>query len=366
MTSSPPIPLVLSGCGAVSRQFYLPALRALAPAYEYRVHSIVDPNPDARDILLSAFPHAQPADTLDSVSAPRDSLAVIATPPRLHAAQTHFAISRGWHVLCEKPMAATAAECDAMTTAAAAARRHLAVGLYKRFFPAAQYIKHAIARNTHGPLRHIDIAEGGPFRWPAATRSFFDKTQTPGGVLLDIGVHILDLLIWWLGEPARLRYADDAMGGLEINSIIDLAFSNNTTAHLRLSRDWPAAQRYRFDFERATLTWHVNASNALTLHPASAPSALAATLTDPQTAAPQSTQQQSFIAQLRNIAAAIRGETQLLVPATEGARSLRLIERCYREKTPLPQPWLETWKRSQDSGDRSQEKYTAAHQSPTP
>jgi hypothetical protein len=49
---------------------------------------------------------------------------------------------------------------------------------------------------------------------------------------------------------------------------------------------------------------------------------------------------QSFIAQLQNIAAAIRGETSVLVPGEEGLRSIRLIETCYREKTLLDQPWF--------------------------
>ena len=334
------IPLVLVGCGAVSRQFYLPALRALAPTGDYRVHAIVDPNPDARAMLLAAFPHANSADTLDTVNAPHDSLAVIATPPRFHAAQTKLALSRGWHVLCENPMAATAAECDAMNIAAAEAQRLLAVGLYKRFFPAARYIRHTIAHNTLGALRHIEIAEGGPFRWPATSTSFFDKKQTPGGVLLDIGVHVLDLLLWWLGEPATLSYSDDAMGGLEINSVLDLTFANRATAHLHFSRDWQTPQQYRLEFEHGTLTWHVNASNALTLHHHGAPSALQSKLVSPDSEAPQSTQPQSFIDQLRNIAATIRGESQLLVPGTEGVRSLRLIEQCYREKLPLSQPWL--------------------------
>ncbi|OAM87621.1 Gfo/Idh/MocA family oxidoreductase [Termitidicoccus mucosus] len=332
--------LVLIGCGAVAKQFYLPALRALAPLGELRVHALVDPSAAARAPLAAAFPAAHQHDDLAEVNAPPGALAVIATPPRFHLAQTLAAFDRGWHVLCEKPMAATAAECDRMLAAARAADRHLAVGLYKRFFPASLYLKNLCQHHQLGPLLHYDIAEGGPFRWPAATPSFFIKEQTPGGVLLDIGVHVLDLLLWWLGEPASLTYADDAMGGLETNARLALRHAGGATGALHFSRDWPTAQRYLFDFERGRIVWRVNRANTLELRLHGTPATLAATLQDPLTAAPQSTQPQAFIAQLRNLAAAIDGRAPLHVPGDEGARSLRLIETCYRQKKLLAQPWL--------------------------
>src|SRR5690606_21980948 len=101
----------------------------------------------------------------------------------------------------------------------------LAIGLYKRFFPASRYIRSLCRDWLLGPLLDFSIQEGGPFRWPAGP-SFFDRTQTPGGVLLDIGVHVFDLLGWWLGEPVNLHYSDDAMGGLETNAFARLEYSN--------------------------------------------------------------------------------------------------------------------------------------------
>ncbi len=332
--------LVLIGCGAVAKQFYLPALRAVAPLGELRVHALVDPSPAARAPLAAAFPAARQHADLAEVNAPPGALAVIATPPRFHLAQALAAFDRGWHVLCEKPMAATAAECDRMIAAARSADRLLAVGLYKRFFPASLYLKNLCRHHQLGPLLRYDIAEGGPFRWPAATPSFFIKEQTPGGVLLDIGVHVLDLLLWWLGEPASFTYADDAMGGLETNARLSLRHAGGASGTLHFSRDWVTAQRYRFEFERGRITWHVNRANALELHLHGTPAALAATLQHPGSAMPQSTQPQAFIAQLRNLAAAIDGRAPLHVPGGEGARSLRLIEDCYRQKELLPLPWL--------------------------
>ncbi len=334
------INLILVGCGAVSQQFYLPALRTLSAARTVRVTALVDPNAKARDILAAAFPEAQLADTLADVNAPANSLAVIATPPRFHAPQTLEAFAKNWHVLCEKPMASTAAECEQMIAAARASNRLLAVGLYKRFFPFSQIMKQLCAPGGQlGPLRSYTIAEGGPFRWPAASPSFFQKSQTPGGVLLDIGVHVLDLLLWWLGEPTSFAYADDAMGGLETNSKLQLQHAGGATGRLHLSRDWQTPNRYRFIFERGEISWQVNDANQLTLQLTGLPFAQKSQLLSSPTQ-PAATNAQSFIAQLQNVCAAIETKAPLLIPGEEGLRSLRLIETCYAQKTLLAQPWL--------------------------
>ena len=339
--------VVLVGCGAVSQQFYLPTFRALATAGELKVAALVDPSDSARGVLASAFPQAQSVKTLADVRAEEDSLVIVASPPRLHASQTLEALERGWNVLCEKPMASTAAECETMIAAAKKAQRLLAIGLYKRFFPSSALLKELFTQQNLGVLRSFTIAEGGPFRWPAATPSFFQKNQTHGGVLLDIGVHVLDLLIYWLGEPVSFSYFDDAMGGLETNSRVRLHYANGARGTVQLSRDWATPNEYRFVFERGLASWKVNDANGLTVQFAGGTSALRSQLltpVSPDLDAPASEIQpsnpQSFIRQLRNVLAAIRGEEKLLVPGEEGARSLRFIEACYREKQFLEQPWF--------------------------
>lgn len=342
-----PIPIVLIGCGAVAQQFYLPTLRTLSAAGELVVHGLIDPAEPARNAMGAAFPQAQQAATIGESRAPEGALAIIATPPRFHCAQTIESVARGWHVLCEKPMASTSAECEQMVAAARNAKRLLAVGLYKRFFPSSRYLKELFDLGQLGELRSFTISEGGPFRWPAASPSFFIKTQTPGGVLLDIGVHVLDLLIWWLNEPKAYQYSDDAMGGLETNSRLVLSYANGAKGAIHLSRDWNTPNQYRFVFERGIIGWKVNDANGLTVHLTGTSSTLRSQLTTPITgslseSAPrlQPTNPQSFIAQLRNVVSAIEGQEPLLISGEEGMRSLRFIETCYRERTLIEQPWF--------------------------
>lgn len=335
-----PPALILIGCGAVSRLFYQPALLELTRRQEVRVAALVDPSEEARAELGRRFPDAQKVSTLADVEAPADSLAVIASPPRLHAEHTLAALARGWHVLCEKPMATTSADCEKMISAAAIGRRVLAVGLYKRFFPASTYLRELIRDKILGSLQSFNIHEGGSFHWPAASPSFFQRQETPGGVLLDIGVHVIDLLLWWLGEPTTFEYADDAMGGLETNAVLQLAYTTGTTGRVQLSRDWSTRQLYHFEFERGTIDWTVNNANGLTLKLNGMPARLAGTLVDSDGVAAY-TNPQCFIAQLQNVLSAMRGIDSVVVTGHEGARALQLIEACYARRRLLAQPWFE-------------------------
>ena len=356
----PPCRVILVGCGAVARQFYVPALRTLQNAGALRVSALVDPAVTARDALARHFPRAGHAASLEQTTAPAGTLVIIASPPAFHAAQAITAVERGWHVLSEEPMAASAAEAEGMIAAARAHQRLLAVGLYKRFFPASRYL-HSLCHDwLLGPLLHFSIDEGGPFRWPAGP-SFFDRAQTRGGVLFDIGVHVLDLLGWWLGAPVELRYADDAMGGLEANAFVELAFADGARGRVHLSRDWATTNQCRFVFERGIVTWRVNDASGLAVQLAGAPAAVHGTLftkdrEPPLPTAPQPLEVngQCFTLQLRNVVAAVAGTEPLYVPGSEGLASLRLIERCYATRSLVAQPWLTPAEaeRARQLGDR--------------
>jgi predicted dehydrogenase len=345
-STSSPRRVILVGCGAVARQFYVPALRALQDAGIVRLSAIVDPSVSAREVVARSFPKAGQAAAIEQTAAPANSLAIIASPPGFHAAHTIAAFERGWHVLCEKPMASTSAECTEMIAAAQKHQRLLAVGLYKRFYPSSRYIRSLCRDWSLGPLVSFTIKEGGPFRWPAGP-SFFDRTMTRGGVLFDIGVHVFDLLGWWLGEPADFRYADDAMGGLETNSFIELNYADGARGRVHLSRDWATPQQYRFVFERGVVSWTVNDANGITVQLAGTPAAVRGSLIAPaagsattEDARVMETNAQCFILQLMNVVGAIAGTEKLLVPGEEGIHSLQLIEQCYAHRHLVNQPWL--------------------------
>jgi predicted dehydrogenase len=341
------IPVALVGCGAISRFFYVPTLKALARPETLRVAALVDPSTQNLNRVAEDFSNAPRFATIEDAGIGPDHLVIIASPPRFHAPQCIFALAKGAAVLCEKPMAASVHDAEQMIATAGDGAGLLAVGMYRRFFPAAEAIRRLIEMETLGVLRSFKIQEGGPFGWQAASESFFRRDATPGGVLYDTGVHTLDLLLWWLGEPSEILYEDDAMGGLEANCRVTLSYPNDCTGEVRLSRDWKTENCYVFCFEHGCVRWTVNDANHLEiLVDGLAVSVRGELIQVSQRGAriieqgPANSNAQSFIEQVRTVAAAKRGLERLKVPGSEGIRALRLIDRCYRNRRAMRIPWL--------------------------
>lgn len=342
-----PVPVIVSGCGAITKFFYASALAFLEEKRVVRVAAVCDPHEPNRAGIAARFPHAKSVARFEDVPFAADSLVVVASPPRLHAAQSIFALKNGCGVLCEKPMAASLADAEAMADAANRTGRPLAVGLYRRFFRATQVIKEICTQGTLGQPVSFEVEEGGAFRWEAASDSFFRREATPGGVLYDTGVHTLDLLLWWFGEPSRLDYRDDAAGGQEANCTLELEYTPGFTGRVRLSRDWATRNTFRLNFTRGSIAWNVGQAGQLTLSLDGVTTVLRGDVLprhdDGLTLLGDSAGEgspQAFIRQLINLADAIRGRAALAIPAAEGLRSLRLIEACYRERRAMDQPWL--------------------------
>ena len=341
------MPVAIVGCGAISRFFYSETLKALAGPDRLRVRALVDPSSENLSHLAKDFPEARRFAAIEEADIGREHLVIVASPPKFHAAQSILALGKGAAVLCEKPMAGSIQDAEAMTAAARENQGILAIGLYRRFFHATEAIRALIQHQSLGRLQSFQIREGGPFGWQAASESFFRRAATPGGVLYDTGVHTLDLILWWLGEPDDLIYEDDAMGGLESNCRLELSYANGCKGEVRLSRDWKTDNRYTFFFERGFVRWTVNDANHLEIFMDGLPVSMRGELIQVSQKGEQVIEQgiartnpQSFIEQVRNVAAAKRGLEKLKIPAEEGIRSLRLIERCYRSRQLLKMPWM--------------------------
>ena len=225
-----------------------------------------------------------------------------------------------------------------MLVAAARAKRKLAVGLFRRFFPACNLIREYIAAETLGKVIDFEFSEGGVFNWPAQSASFFQKKTAQGGVFLDLGAHLLDLMLWWFGDPTSYEYSDDAMGALEINSVARFEFANGLRGRVQLSRDWQLPNKYVIRCEKGWLAWKVGDANGVQIGAkGSSHTILGEILEDRSSAANYA---ESFVAQLANCIEAITGDEKLVVPGEEGIRSLRLIEKCYQSRKLLAMPWL--------------------------
>jgi predicted dehydrogenase len=124
----------------------------------------------------------------------------IATPNTLHAPLTIAALKAGLHVLCEKPMAMSAAQAKQMVAAAKQARRKLAMHFNHRAQPGVQWIARAAQAGELGDIYFARTVwhrrRGIPGR-----ASFLDKSFSGGGAMIDLGVHMLDQTLFIMGYP---------------------------------------------------------------------------------------------------------------------------------------------------------------------
>ena len=124
----------------------------------------------------------------------------VCTPNYLHAPITIEALNSGKHVHCEKPMAMSGEEADAMLAAAKANKKILMVALNNRFTPATQFVKQYV---DEGNLGEIYFAKCGWVRRAGSANSgwFTDKKQSGGGPIIDLGVHFIDLVMYFMNYP---------------------------------------------------------------------------------------------------------------------------------------------------------------------
>jgi len=332
-----PVTVALSGCGAVAQLYYAPALRALETAGWVQVGALYDPVPAMRNALKKIFPSALEVEHFPRLCEDMD-LVILASPPWMHAEQSIELLRAGISVLCEKPLATSVTQAQAMIEAAAASSGVLAPGMLRRFFPATQMIREMLAANAIGDITSFDIREGDVFRWPVSSAAYFDKRTGGGGVLMDIGAHALDLMVWWLGEPVDTLYEDDAMGGIEVNCRLRCRFASGFSGQVRLSRDCALANRYTVHGTRGWLSWQANETNRLEAGFGASRYTLNAALEHASN--PAAHFERSFIDQICNVISAMMRTEPLRVPAVEVLPSLRLIEHCYAHRQAMPMPWL--------------------------
>ena len=127
----------------------------------------------------------------------------ICTPPKVHLALTRTAAERGIHVLCEKPMASTVADCQGMIDVCKAAGVVLQIGHKKRFLPPLLRLKE-LADGEFGPIQYM------VHRYPhpgMSDKDWFWAEDDGGGPILENAVHAADILGFLMGDVERV-YAE--------------------------------------------------------------------------------------------------------------------------------------------------------------
>lgn len=205
MTSSKAPPALVVGTGFGCR-VHVPALRAAG----FEVAGLVGTDAERTSRRAAANGVPLTFTDLDEAIARTGAVAVtVATPPHTHAQLTVTALSRGCHVICEKPFAMDTVEARAMLDAANRAGVMHLVGNEFRWLPQRALVARAIADGLIGEPRFMTLSQYSALvAAPEAKmpRWWFDA-EAGGGWLGASGSHIIDQVRTWLGEFDSLSSA---------------------------------------------------------------------------------------------------------------------------------------------------------------
>jgi len=152
---------------------------------------------------------------------------VVATPQFNHAKSAVAAARAGKHVFCEKPMAVTPKQCDAMIEACRAAGVKLMIGQVCRYHAVHGKVKELVASGEYGkPIAMTVHRLGGPWGGPY-TQPWRLKSALCGGTLLEINSHEIDFMRWICGDVASVY----AAGGLYLDQRLDYPDLTLVTLH---------------------------------------------------------------------------------------------------------------------------------------
>ncbi|MCM2606971.1 Gfo/Idh/MocA family oxidoreductase [Rossellomorea marisflavi] len=196
-----PLKIGVIGCGSIAKHRHIPEYMANEHAEIVAVCDIVKDRAEEMADQIGAKAYTDYKELLKDESIEAVS---VCTPNALHAPISIDALKAGKHVLCEKPMATSTEEAQAMIDAANQAGRKLMIGHNQRFVPSHQKAKELISKGEAGKIYSFRTAfgHGGPEGWSVDGKDswFFRKEEAFIGAMGDLGVHKTDLMRYILGE----------------------------------------------------------------------------------------------------------------------------------------------------------------------
>lgn len=273
----PPVEIALLGAGRMAPT-HLQALRNYEGS---RITSVYDPDLNAAHQLANTH-GLQVVSSLDEVMASAAEVVDIVTPPETHYSLASTALMSGKHVICEKPLALGSDEARALQRLAKKSSKLVLTKMYQR---------------SAGPLKAShrmvrDGAIGTPFLAVLVVMSdnprilsredWLSDPRRGGGVLMDIGIHALDVLQWFFGraESVTCSMAVPAHGGADlsdVSTVLHLTYGKGVQANVLLSgvsQGNIVGSTRQFHGTRGTLTavevpspgWPPMAGSALSLY----------------------------------------------------------------------------------------------------
>ena len=243
--------VALVGLGRAALEIWVPALKKAGVT----LIAGADPDVAAQHAFARKVPDAALHPSLPQLVGSHQSIdwLVVASPPALHQEHVLEGLVAGLHVLCEKPVARSMTELDALLEASAAAGKIVAVNHEFTRMPILAETLSRLRAETHGQLRFAQV-------WQVVDDRGADGWRARGQTMREFGTHAVDLLVEAYGGPpiqvtARMPPPPPGMQGDPID-LVTYEWADGRAAHLVLDRVSAGKHRYfeaRFDCDQASL-----------------------------------------------------------------------------------------------------------------
>lgn len=222
--------VAMAGMGGIAQGAHIPAYRGVGRDFGIEVVGGADPSPDARAAVEEA--HGIPTfasvdEMLDAVRPDVVDVAIGAGPVKEDVIRQ--CLAAGCHVLAQKPFTLDLATAASLVGAAKSADRLLAVNVQARYAPAFRAARHVVEEGRVGEVLSAYVTSSFPL---------------PGNTVVDMGIHEMDLLRFWLGlDPVRARASVTALRGEQSHVVIEADFGSASGLiveenHAAVMRPW--------------------------------------------------------------------------------------------------------------------------------
>jgi predicted dehydrogenase len=246
----------------------------------------------------------------------------IPLPNSLHCEWAIRALRAGKHVLCEKPLAANEWEAERMAQVARATGLVLAEALHYRYHPLASRVYQLLHNGAIGRIVELECH----FSVPSSPINIRFDWDLAGGVTMDLGCYLLNMIHYFSGYPPRVQKAAALTGPPNIDvtmeAILELEAGATARMSCSMTPDAPAQAGFAAKGERGELlvTNPVAPHHGHQLTPKIGDTVRRETIEGDTT----------YTYQLRAFVAAVRGEQPMATAGSDGILNMRLIDEVYR------------------------------------
>jgi predicted dehydrogenase len=314
------------GLGWAAQLIHLPLLQKMPEA---QVVAVMDRDKAKGRMVADKFGIKRLYTDVNQMLETEDLAAVVVcTSTDAHKDVTLAALRAGKDVLVEKPIARHYSEAVEMADAARTQKRKLMVGMNHRFRPDVMILKSLIEGKELGKIFYVRT---GWLRKRSSDSSWFtQKERSGGGVLLDLGIMMLDMAFWMMSYPevqrVRASHYRQKTREVEDTSLVSLSMKNGSLVNIEVS--------WTMNLDDDVYICDVfGTEGTATLNPLRIQKELHGTLVNlspPKMGAPQHLFTRSYENELRHFVGAVRNVHPVISTADESVQRMRIVDAIYK------------------------------------